>query len=431
MNDEIGSLLRQLGVTKGARHLRAAPAPREREEKLARGDSVPPSLELLLPGGRLMENVDGACFVVERVYPTHYRHGQDTLADLLAVEPGEGTRYALDQRLAGQTFRDFLFLDTETTGLAGAGALAFMVGVAFFEPHVSVVEGRSVELDVLVVRQYFLRDHGDEPTMLRQLDELLTDKVGLITFNGRSFDVPLLDNRYLMNRLRGRLLDVPHIDLLPPARRLYRARLGSCALGSLEQNLLGLNRTQDDVPGWLIPSLYHNYLRTGDARELIRVFYHNEMDMLSMVTLAARIFRQLSTSVCDDALDLVSLGRWQADLGLHVEAERTLRAALDSDLSLEAYQLALQQLSNLYKRTHRRPEAVIVWQQLAAVSTGDVAAYVELAKHYEWHAGDLPAAIEWTARALALLDRLPLTPNTRLTRSELTHRLRRLEKKRG
>ena len=431
MNDEIGSLLRQLGVTKGARHLRAAPAPRKREEKLARGDSVPPSLELLLPGGRLMENVDGACFVVERVYPTHYRHGQDTLADLLAVEPGEGTRYALDQRLAGQTFRDFLFLDTETTGLAGAGALAFMVGVAFFEPHVTVVEGRSVELDVLVVRQYFLRDHGDEPTMLRQLDELLTDKVGLITFNGRSFDVPLLDNRYLMNRLRGRLLDVPHIDLLPPARRLYRARLGSCALGSLEQNLLGLNRTQDDVPGWLIPSLYHNYLRTGDARELIRVFYHNEMDMLSMVTLAARIFRQLSTSVCDDALDLVSLGRWQADLGLHVEAERTLRAALDSDLSLEAYQLALQQLSNLYKRTHRRPEAVIVWQQLAAVSTGDVAAYVELAKHYEWHAGDLPAAIEWTARALALLDRLPLTPNTRLTRSELTHRLRRLEKKRG
>ena len=431
MNDEIGSLLRQLGVTKGARHLRAAPAPRERKEKFARGDSVPPSLELLLPGGRLMENVDGACFVVERVYPTHYRHGQDTLADLLAVEPGEGTRYALDQRLAGQTFRDFLFLDTETTGLAGAGALAFMVGVAFFEPHVTVVEGRSVELDVLVVRQYFLRDHGDEPTMLRQLDELLTDKVGLITFNGRSFDVPLLDNRYLMNRLRGRLLDVPHIDLLPPARRLYRARLGSCALGSLEQNLLGLNRTQDDVPGWLIPSLYHNYLRTGDARELIRVFYHNEMDMLSMVTLAARIFRQLSTSVCDDALDLVSLGRWQADLGLHVEAERTLRAALDSDLSLEAYQLALQQLSNLYKRTHRRPEAVIVWQQLAAVSTGDVAAYVELAKHYEWHAGDLPAAIEWTARALALLDRLPLTPNTRLTRSELTHRLRRLEKKRG
>ena len=116
---------------------------------------------------------------------------------------------------------------------------------------------------------------------------------------------------------------------------------------------------------------------------------------------------------------------------MHVEAERTLRAALDSDLSLEAYQLALQQLSNLYKRTHRRPEAVIVWQQLAAVSTGDVAAYVELAKHYEWHAGDLPVAIEWTARALALLDRLPLTPNTRLTRSELTHRLRRLEKKRG
>ncbi len=427
VNDEISSLLRRLGVTKGARHIRPAPSPVA--QSVFYEDSAPVSLEQLLPGGRLMEALDGACFVVDRVYPTYYRHGLDTLADLLAVAPDQGTRYALDGRLADQQFRDFLFLDTETTGLAGAGALAFMVGVAYFEPQTVAVDGDSPGNDVLVVRQYFLRDHGDEPVMLRHLDELLAGKAGLITFNGRSFDVPLLENRYLMNRLRGRLLDLPHIDLLPPARRLYRARLGSCALGSLEQNLLGLRRTQDDVPGWLIPSLYHNYLRTGDARELIRVFYHNEMDMLSMVTLAARIFRQLATSTCDDALDQVSLGRWQADLGLHDEAEQTLRAALDADLPLEIYQLALQRLSHLYKQTERRREAVIVWQQLAAVSTGDVMAYVELAKHFEWQDIDIAAAVEWTQRALALVERLPLTPNTRLTRSELAHRLQRLEKK--
>lgn len=430
MNDELGSLLRRLGVSKGARHLRSA-SPRQANEPSSRyEDATPPPLEILLPGGRLLESAEGACFVVDRVFPLHYRHGADTLADLLALQPADGAPYISDERLNGQGFGDFLFLDTETTGLAGAGALAFMVGVAFFEPQPVLMDGIQTERQVLVVRQYFLRDHGDEPAMLHQLDDLLIGKAGLITFNGRSFDVPLLDNRYLMNRRHGRLLDVPHIDLLPPARRLFRARLGSCALGALEQNLLGLQRTQDDVPGWLIPSLYHNFLHTGDARELTRVFYHNEMDMLSMVTLAARMFRHMSTGACDDALDQISLGRWQMDLGLFDEAERTLRAALEDDATpLEAYQQALGLLGGLYKRKERRPEAVLVWQQLAAVNTADVSAHVELAKHFEWHASDMPAAIEWTRRALALIDRLPPTPGTRLTRAELTHRLQRLEKK--
>ncbi len=427
MNDEIGSLLRRLGVTKGARNLRSpGPPPAARHQA---NTGAPPPLEQLLPGGRLTETPEGACFVVERVYPTHHRHGQDALADLLGVEPEPATRYALDARLAGRHFRDFLFLDTETTGLAGAGALAFMVGVAYFEPHRALIDGRPVETEVLIVRQYFLRDHGDEPAMLQELDDLVDRKAGLITFNGRSFDVPLLDNRYLMNRRRGRLPDMPHIDLLPPARRLYRARLGSCALGALEQNLLGLRRTQEDVPGWLIPTLYHNYLRTGDARDLMRVFYHNEMDVLSMVTLAGRIFRQLTTSRCDDVLDQISLGRWQADLGLIDEAERTLRGALDGDLPLEIYYQALARLGAIYKQNGRRGEAVVVWQQMAAISDGDVTAHVELAKHYEWHAADAPAAERWTRAALGLLDRLPLTPNTRLAHSELMHRLRRLEGK--
>lgn len=430
MNDEVTSLLRRLGVTKGARHIRPAPIPPSILEQPGQYESdTPPPLEMLLPGGRLIETDDGACFVVDRVYPLDHRHGSDLLADLLAVEPGEGTRYAFDSRLAGLDFRDFLFLDTETTGLAGAGALAFMVGVAFFEPQVTLVGDFPADGEVLVVRQFFLRDHDDEPIMLRQLDELLAHKAGLITFNGRSFDVPLLNNRYVMNRQRGRLPDLPHIDLLPLARRLYRARIGSCALAALEQNLLGLHRTQEDVPGWLIPTLYYNYLRSGDARELTRVFYHNEMDMLSMVTLAARIFRQLADSKCDDALDQLSLGRWQADLGMTDLAEQTLRVALEGDLSLDAYHQVLHRLGALYKQNGRRADAVIAWQQIAVTSNGDTSAHVELAKHYEWQEGDVTAAFEWTQRALVLLGRLPPTPNVRLTRAELTHRLQRLEKK--
>lgn len=432
MNDEVSSLLRRLGVTKGARHIKS-PSTSVSDAYPSRDDESgsPPPLETLFPGGRLVEATDGACFVVDRVYPLHHRHGQDVLADLLAVQPAAGAPYALDNRLslAGHDFRDFLFLDTETTGLAGAGTLAFMVGVAFFESHPTVVDGESVDGDVLVVRQFFLRDHGDEPEMLHQLDELLAAKVGLITFNGKSFDVPLLDNRYLVNRRRGRLPDMPHIDLLAPARRLFRARLGSVALGALEQNLLGLSRTKDDVPGWMIPSLYFNYLRSGDARELTGVFYHNEMDMLSMVTLTSRIFRQLAASLCDDPLDQLSLGRWQADLGLNDLAEGTLRSALDGDLSMEAYHQALYRLGTLYKQEGRREDAVVVWQQIASTATHDVAAHIELAKHYEWREVDIDAAIQWTRRALALVERLPMTPQSRLIHAELLHRLERLEKK--
>jgi len=431
MNDELSGLLRRLGVTRGARNIRPAPAFGTAGGRTPHADSSgpPPPLEHLFPGGRLVEAQDGACFVVDRVYPLHHRHGDDTLVDLLATEPAAAAPYRLDDRLGGESFRDFLFLDTETTGLAGAGALAFMVGVAFFEPHTTLVDGREERSEVLVVRQYFLRDQDDEPEMLHQLDEILAGKAGLITFNGKSFDVPLLDNRYLMNRRRGRLPEMPHIDLLAPSRRLFRARLGSCALGSLEQNLLGLRRTQDDVPGWMIPSLYYNYLRSGDARQLTGVFYHNEMDMLSMVTLASRIFRQLSTSRCDDPLDQLSLGRWQADLGLHDLAEDTLRAALDGDLSMEAYHQALHRLGTLYKQNDRRADAVIAWQQIASTATDDVSAHVELAKHYEWHEGDAAAAMMWTRRALALVERWTLTPRAHLTRAELRHRLERLEKK--
>ena len=182
-----------------------------------------------------MATSDGECFVLDHVYRLDYQHGDDRLVDLLQFSPAAAAPFVQDARLAAHDFRDFLFLDTETTGLAGAGTLAFMVGVGFFEP--------SPHGERFVVRQYFLRDHGDEPALLLLLDELLAEKAGLVTFNGRSFDVPLLEGRFIMNRMPTDLRDRPHLDLLHPARRLWRHRLGSCALGSLEGSLLGLRRT--------------------------------------------------------------------------------------------------------------------------------------------------------------------------------------------
>lgn len=427
MDHEFIDRLRRLGLVKGARQLRPADDGAKRSSVMPAATSQSFTLEKLLPGGFVAETGDGACFVLDHVYPLNYRHGSDTLADLLRFRPADAARYALANRIDSLDFRDFVFLDTETTGLGGAGTLAFMVGVGFFESRAQL--NGSDDDPVFVVRQYFLRDPGDERAMLRLLDDLLATRSGLITFNGRSFDVPLLDNRYLINRSTGRLAEMPHIDLLPPARRLWRARLGSCALSSLERGLLLHHRAHEDVPGWLIPTIYLNYLRTGDAGELTRVFYHNEVDMLSMVTLAARIFAQLEPTPAVEGLDLVSLARWQADMGLSQEAEATFRLALDGDLDLATYRQALLRLATLYKQTNRRDEAVVLWRQLAATGEDDVTGHIELAKYYEWQVQDIGAAISWTQQALELVNRRRPSREVALSRDELLHRLQRLESK--
>ncbi len=435
-SSDLQAKLRRLGVVKGARQLKSSralkPAPPV-DESLLRpfptpqplpnpdDDDIQP-LEKLLPGGQLVSTPDGDCFVLDHVYNLDHQHGNDRLADLLEMTPATVAPFVQDARLAQHDFRDFLFLDTETTGLAGAGTLAFMVGVGFFEP--------TAHGERFVVRQYFLRDHGDEPALLLLLDELLVQKAGLVSFNGRSFDVPLLEGRYIMNRMPTDLRDRPHLDLLHPARRLWRHRLGSCALGSLEGSLLGLHRSQEDVPGWLIPSLYNNYLRSDDARELVRVFYHNQIDMVSMVTLAARVTRLLSQpDPADHPIDLYSLGRWQADLGLHDAAEQNLRLAAQGDLPLALYHENLHRLALLLKRNGRAAEALPLWQQIAATSFDDVSAHEELAKYYEWQTQELPQALLWTEQALNLMASWGRRGQHHPAQAELAHRLARLERK--
>jgi tetratricopeptide (TPR) repeat protein len=199
----------------------------------------------------------------------------------------------------------------------------------------------------------------------------------------------------------------------------------------LEQNLLGLQRTHEDVPGFLIPGLYHDYLRTGDGRELLRVFYHNEIDMLSMVTLAARLTRLLAQpDAGDHPIERYSLGKWQAALGLIEQSEQNLRFATQGDLPLELYHKALFELSWLLKRNGRRAEAVPLWQQIAATTFDDVTAHIELAKFYEWHEPDLDMALQWTKQALQLVQ-MGGDGRAALIRPQLEHRLARLEHKKS
>ncbi|MGB1249443.1 MAG: ribonuclease H-like domain-containing protein [Candidatus Promineifilaceae bacterium] len=407
MNSKLQNKLKRLGVTKGIRNL-VTPPPKPSPTRANTTPHLP--LEKQLPGGRVESNELGDYFVVDTVYPLTYQHGSIRIESLLEHSPNCFNPY-LKQKFP-HSFRDCLFIDTETTGLAGAGTIAFMVGVGFFER------------DALVVRQYFVRDFGEEAAMLFDLDLLVAEYPTLISFNGKTFDIPLLKTRYLMNRLEEPFSELPHIDLLHPARRVWRRRLGSVALGALEVAMLGVERTHQDVPGALIPMMYHDYVRTGDPAQMLRVFYHNKLDIVSMATLAAQLIRTITEpDLCNQVLDVYGLARWQVALGLPT-AEAYLRQAAAMDCETEVWHEILLEIGRLLKRQKRRTEAIPLWLQVAHTTTCDVAAHIELAKIYEWHDVDLKKALHWTKDAINMLD-----PDDIVQFDELNHRFDRLIRK--
>jgi tetratricopeptide (TPR) repeat protein len=244
--------------------------------------------------------------------------------------------------------------------------------------------------------------------------------------------LPLLQARYVLARLRPAWLALPHLDLLMPARRVWRDRLPSCALSSLEAHVLNVQREQDDVPGYLIPQMYLEYLQTGDASEMPRVIYHNQQDILSMVTLTVRLCRMFGDPLAEETLDpadLVSLGKWYDDLEMSAEAERAFRTALERDLHPTPRAVALTRLGLLMKRQNRRQEAIAVWEELAQADDWGVLAHVELAKHFEWHALDLEQALMWTRAALKIITAWPPGFVRDQASAQLEHRLQRLKRK--
>lgn len=270
--------------------------------------------------------------------------------------------------------------------------------------------------------------------MLAALLHDLAPRAGWVTFNGKAFDMPILEARLIQNRQRSPFPGRPHLDLLFPARWLYRGRLASCSLNSLEQNILGVPRTGDDVPGELIPDMYIHYLRTGETHDMRRVIYHNAMDIFSMVTLTAHLLERFAAeperSGAGRAPDeWLRLAVWHENEGRLAEAEAAYRRALAGKLPLEARRAGLTRYAGLLKRLGRRAEAVPLWEQLASFTTDDSLPCIELAKYYEWKAGNLAQAQTWARRALSIVKAWP--PGWKKTEvlEAIGHRLERLRAK--
>jgi uncharacterized protein YprB with RNaseH-like and TPR domain len=368
--------------------------------------------------GEFRETHSGETFVVEVVYSLDHRHGQIELNQAGSLELVAA--WAGDPRIASTNSEGFAFLDTETTGLAGgSGTYAFQVGVGRFEE-------KGFRL-----AQFFMRDPIEEPAMLTALESFLAPCETVVTFNGKAFDLPLLNARYITNGWPFPLKEAAHLDLLHLARRLWRERLPSRALGYLEEHILGQTRTEEDTPGWMIPELYFEYLRSGDARPLKGVFYHNAMDVLSMVALSNHITHLLADPLdgrVHHALDLVAIGKLHQDLGYLDQAARIFEHSLEHNLPDEVRGYTSKRLSLLQKRRGESDLAISLWWQAAAER--EIYAHEELAKYYEHKERDFSEAKRWTEAALAIL-KMPDTPRYERVRWEddLKYRLKRLEGK--
>ena len=376
----------------------------------------PRSLEGLLDGA-IEENERGRLLVVRRRFPVDHRHGAQSL---LAAREAAPLALSLLGRAGGEVAlaHRLLYLDTETTGLAGGtGTYAFLVGVGFFDG------------DDFEVRQFFMRDLDEEPALLTALEEIFRRFDGFVTYNGSGFDLPLLETRFVLGRRRfpG---EVFHVDLLAPARRLWSDRLADCRLGTVEQHALRFTR-DDDLPGALIPTVYFEYLRRKRPDELPRVFEHNRHDILSLAALtgwvAYAVVRAPIPELEPEAL--AGLGR----LLELTEPERSLacyRMALDSGLPTPSRERLLLRLAQAEKRRARWDEARVLWEAAArAPREFDPRPWEEIAKVHEHRRRDLAAARGVVEEALALARRHRASERVLAAFEHRLHRLaRRIER---
>lgn len=371
--------------------------------------TAPPPVAQILRGD-WQQTEHGPVFIRDEWYPLDHRHGALPLAAALDSAPAalavllHAAEAPMAQRLA--------FFDIETTGLSsGTGTYMVLAGLGSYE---SAAPGEPLAFRI---RQYFLADLAHERAMLAMLADDLGRFEGLVTYNGRTFDMPFVQARLTLSRLRYPCDDLPHFDLLHIVRRLYKHRMPGCRLAEVERRLLHIDRP-DDVPGSLIPSIYFDYLRAGRVGPLRGVFSHNAEDVLSLVGVLASVAALFSRRDLEPE-DAVAIAQWWEYAGDPARALPLYREALTWLDGSTDWAWSASRMARLCRRAGAREEAATLWRQLWA--QGDRHSGVELAKHLEHHTRDLSAATEVTR---ALLVRAESTEQI-----ALHHRLQRLLRK--
>jgi len=380
MDESLLDRLKALGLERGAEKIKPQP----------RRESFP--IERVMDGDHL-ETVFGNTFCVsERLSPDmqygrlNFNHDFDFG---ILYEWSKGI--SLDR----SNIDRIVFLDTETSGLAGGtGTFIFMIGLGFWH------DGD------FHLRQLFLEDPSDEAALLATLGQALSPFDTVVTYNGKAFDIPILISRHILNALEQPFEKFHHIDLLTFARRIWRNRLPSRSLGTVENEILGITRSQEEIPGWMVPEIYFEYLKTGDARPLAGVFYHNRMDILSLAALfkySATLLQEPMNHIADEGLDLIAVAHLYEELGIISEAIHLYERSLTLGLPKPFFIQTIYRYAHIAKKQGDWDRALFLWEK--AAMQDEIEACIEIAKYHEHINRDLENALLWTSKAFDVLQR--------------------------
>lgn len=362
--------------------------------------------------GEEIENELGKFFLVSDIVHASSRHGYRNIRETFGFDMTAAAMLANNHLISDLSCADALFLDTETTGLAGGtGTMAFLIGLGWFE------EGH------FHVRQILARDFGEEKAALCHLANIAGGKKFLVTFNGKAFDVNLLTTRFIMNRLKSELNLLPHLDLLHPSRRILGHRLANSRLCTLEAEVLGVER-EGDIPGWEIPQRYFDWLRSRDGRLLAAIFEHNRLDVISMASLTTHLTEIITAqALMHDAPadDYLAAARLLLNRRNLEGAEKILNIFQEQNCT-DFSALSKKKLAQLFKRTGRLNEAAQIWQEMASCLPVDFSAISELAKWLEHRTRDYYQAGILVENALNQSNNFSTEE-----RESLQHRLKRLK----
>jgi uncharacterized protein YprB with RNaseH-like and TPR domain len=380
-------------------------------------------IQSLASVGQRIEGEGEGFILWENSFALDHSHGELLLNSIKRLNPGSFA--VLNNIFLKKEFNpeSALFIDTETTGLAGGtGTLAFLIGMGFFDQN------------SFKVRQYFMRDYSEEAAALNSITKFAAKFEHIVTFNGKGFDIPLLQARMILNRIKFDFSSFSHIDLLYPARMIFKHRLEDCRLSSIERFVIRFFR-EDDIPSEEIPHLYFRYLRSRNPALMDKVFYHNAMDIVSLAVLTTRIaeLMEKDTANFEFGEDIFGVGHFYFSTADYKNAEFFFRKSFEHPLPYNLRHKLLTELSIILKRTGRIDEASEIWLGMIEGQKGfTIFPYIELAKYHEHHKKAYGLAVEIVTKAVNRMQEAKAEISSRNYsefQKELLYRLKRLERK--